>query len=301
MATSVISPLPVRIPNSIVHKFLLVTKGGGFFQRAICGGFPESYTSTIDLPHDEPETVARLLLHIYTGSYGSANATTQDTQLPRLEDVTPEERELDCEESERDSEQGENNSEETSGLTNFDRDQIMTHVKVFAIAAKYGIRSLEDQARRAFVHDFVKKIDSHCLDGDQYFGEIVRAVYTTTPSGERDLRDLCLFEILYERDYCRPECVKSGSRTLLEIFQKMPDVAVDAGLCWLDRDRKRFKWPYACGACTKVMSWIVGPCLCKKWRGVCNEKLCTDARIAASICHCCGRKGVLRRRFAVAG
>jgi hypothetical protein len=125
-----------------VHKFILLTKGGTFFQSVVCGGFAESHTSSIDLPEDDPHIIELVLLHIYTGQYESGVKTTESpAQSPH--DHGP-----------GDGKHAPDDRAVVTSRDPMDTDAVMTHVAVFAAAVKFGIQSLQDQARIAFVRTF---------------------------------------------------------------------------------------------------------------------------------------------------
>ncbi|KPI40328.1 uncharacterized protein AB675_7477 [Cyphellophora attinorum] len=240
-----------------VHKFVLVTKGGDFFKHAICSGFRESQSSVIDLPEDEPEIITRLLSHLYTGSYAEhllkeASGGDDDARV--------------------------------------DADAILLHVKMFAVAVKYGIKSPRDAARKAFVANFTARE----TDMSNVLPLVIKAVYSTTAPDERELRDLCTYDLLFEQALCTPNRNDSSANAMLEVLSAVPELAVDACVFWLDSFNDDTHTFY-CAECEKSVDWIARPCACKKWKVICGEDECDQARKAASICPECGAKGSLER------
>jgi hypothetical protein len=250
-----------------VHKFLLVTKGGDFFQGAICSGFSESQSSVIKLPEEDPLIIARVLDHLYTSSYTSSLSENVSNANASAKDA------------------------EDSNV-----DAILVHVKMFAIAAKFGIASLRNEARQAFVKTFDSNIPDLCLDKlKESFVSIASAVYATTPANERDLRDFCLLQVLLEQYTCPDGEDGAEHGALIDLMLSLPELAVDASVYWLDQLAGE-EWPYDCQSCDESVNWIVGPCACRRWKGACNEAACNEARKVASICGSCGAKGSLVRK-----
>lgn len=94
-----------------------------FFRAALQGGFVEASANTINMPEDEPQTVAALIEFLYTGSYSYPYLTTSDIEQDGEDEVTAPAVEL------------------TEGEY---------HVSVYATAHKYGCTKLEDAAFQGF-------------------------------------------------------------------------------------------------------------------------------------------------------
>lgn len=248
-----------------VHKAVLTMRGGSFFERLICSGFSETHTSNVDLPDDDPNVIARLLRHIYTGSY--------------TEQISP------GLHQDEDEEPTENVMLETVV------ERSMVHVNMFAAAVKFGIDALREEARKAFMEAF------YCGLGNDYISQIphgsikfVSAVYNTTPPQERELRDCVLYEALLERDRWA-EYHHDGSPIVhIDMLREVPELAVDlltyqlriSGDAWI------------CKECDECMGWIPPLCKCNKMYELCDEPECLDMELAASQCVNCFRKGTLR-------
>ncbi|KPI40226.1 uncharacterized protein AB675_7475 [Cyphellophora attinorum] len=286
-----------------VHRLYLLAKGGNFFQAAICGGFAESHTHTIDLPEDEPEMVARVLLHIYTGQYESGCAEEPDSQLPHLDNIasaTVQSSQSDRHNHERnDNSQGDDGDEKDEVKPpKLNSGNVMIHVKMFAVAVKYGIPGLRDQARKAFAGTFSCWSDVWCLDKLPKVEEIITAVYRTTPSQERELRDLCVVQALVEMIKCK-SCKGTGSRSLLKSLEDVPEFGADLACYRLGDPNRKGDLAYQCSECYAEVAWIIGPCACRKWGGnICMEVACVNARRAATVCYECGAKGTLLHKVA---
>ncbi|KPI44076.1 uncharacterized protein AB675_6367 [Cyphellophora attinorum] len=257
-----------------VHKCYLLARGGSFFQTAICGEFVEGHTSVIDLPEDDPDILARLLLYVYAGQYEFGCPQESGSQLPALRNIS------------------------TTFKLDLPQvfDIVMVHIKIFAAAVKYDITPLRDQARKCFVHSFGQRAEQVCFDKFPRLQDLISAVYNTTPSHESELRDLCVIEAMHERENCK-ECRDVGSTTLLDTFEAVPEFCADMACCWCDS----LEGPaYNCTSCEFNVNWIIRPCACKRWRGICTKKACVEARTATTVCCVCGAKGSLIRTREVA-
>jgi hypothetical protein len=253
-----------------VHKCYLLAKGGDFFQSTICGGFAECHTSVIDLPEDDPEILARLLLCVYTGQYASGCLPESGSQLPGLTDI----------------------STTTQSDLQQASDIVMVHIKIFAAAVKYGIPVLRDQARKSFAQTFGRSFEEECFEKVPHLQALISAVYSTTPSHESELRDLCVIAAIHERDTCKG-CKGIGSSTLLDTLEAVPEFCMDMACCWSDGTSPP---KYKCTSCGSIVAWMIRPCACKHWRGVCSKEACAEARTAATVCYGCGAKGSLVRK-----
>lgn len=93
-----------------------------FFRAALEGGFAESSARTINMPEDEPQTIAALIEFLYTGNYSYPYQTTSDVEADGAEEATPA---VELAEGEY-------------------------HVSVYATAHKYGCTKLEGAALQGF-------------------------------------------------------------------------------------------------------------------------------------------------------
>ena len=190
--------------NFRVHKTVLIEQGGDFFQRAICSGLSETHTSIIDFPEDDPKIIARVLLHI-CGFEFLSNCAAIDLKLEPEDSLAQ--------------------------SYNLRLNLVKTHLKMFAAAVKFGIDNLRDKARKYFVLSFNTRIRTNLIDlcDISYdFESIVSAVYSTTPSDARELRDLCLLELLFERDNASPDSRLIDM--LVRLSQAIPDLTVDLAI-----------------------------------------------------------------------
>ncbi|KPI40461.1 uncharacterized protein AB675_7480 [Cyphellophora attinorum] len=159
-----------------VHKYVLVTKGGTFFETAICAGWnTESQESKIDLPEDDPAIVARVLHYIYTGDCESYdNAVGHQLLFHPLGQQADGETTTSSEPS-REASEGP------------DFKEALLHVYMFAAGVKFGNAGLKELARKAF-SDAFHDISCECLDNIAHIETVFAAVYSTTPTYERDLQ-----------------------------------------------------------------------------------------------------------------
>lgn len=112
---------------------MLITRGGDFFARAVCKGFSESSTSVLDLPDEDPDTVACLLLFIYSDEYNEITASDlcADSEIPlsaRNNRQTPSPDAVDAEGNESVK-------------------RCRYHAKIYAAAVKYCLTHLADLVR----------------------------------------------------------------------------------------------------------------------------------------------------------
>lgn len=95
-----------------------------FFRAALQGGFVESSAHTINMPEDEPQTIAALIEFLYTGNYSYPYHTTSNVEMDGAEEAMAPAVEL---------AEGE------------------YHVSVYATAHKYGCTNLENAALQGFM------------------------------------------------------------------------------------------------------------------------------------------------------
>ena len=303
LKTGALSDITMSCRNGTfhAHSALLVAFGGLFFEKAICAGFKESSTSIIILPEDEPETLRRVLSHIYGGDYAEGRTETtchrkhSGSIVKQAQDSDM--RLASC-------------PENCPSLL-----QIHFHITMFAAAAKFGIPSLREAARKNFFIAYMthrreeKEKERHWrpdwkslwIDGIE---SIFFAVYSTTPSCERDLRDICLPYLLdYER-WCKEVDWARRNTNFRDEFRafcsRIPGLQED-----MQRNYDLFDdMGWACNNCTDMdsdanyPSAIVSDCPCdmpaseRSYRQ-CKRHACNVIRQARAQCASCGAKGTL--------
>lgn len=253
-----------------VHKFILVTRGGSFFERAICSGFSETQSSTIDLPDDDPDTIASLLQHVYTGSYAQT-APIEDRKI--------------AEQREKVETPSNPNGLETVVQCS------MPHVRMFAAAVKFGIDTLREEARKTFMKAFNGALlDTRFLsEVPNGISTLVSAVYATTPAQERDLRDCLVFEAHSEWTHFQDEAGGENATAHLNILREVPELALDV-LTYRMRAESN---SWTCKKCKAAHPWAFAPCKCGVLWKHCEEPRCVKQQSAASQCLGCFRKGTL--------
>lgn len=272
---------------------MLITRGGDFFERAISAGFSESLSSTIDLPEEDPDVVSRMLHFIYTGDYLSHSPSKGsqpaifDSSVPGGPNNTYQ---ADTKSKSDDSDK--------DWIQSWDLKQILLHVHMFAAAVKFGISSLQAFSRECFANDFVKRLGLVHWDvaPQGTITDVIDAVYNTTPSDERDLRDLCVVEGVVEfQTRAEDSETTHTSVNLLNAIRNIPDFAVDMTTYRFEMipyDDEAVL--YLCEACDQDSKRLVFPCLCNQWFFPCRETGCEESRYARSICTECWAKGSLK-------
>ncbi|KPI45957.1 uncharacterized protein AB675_587 [Cyphellophora attinorum] len=269
-----------------VHKFILITKGGDFFERAICGGFSETDKSKIDLPEDDPGVIARALHYIYTGGYESFDHT-QGPQLSLTDLSSSQDQENELSISQAD------NLNWIASKFAPEVHRLLIHVHMFAIACKLGNPALKEHARKAFLIGVTLVMKrTHCLEFFPHIEIIFSTVYETTSAHERDLRNVCLQEAMVELHVCKTTdqmCKKSRLRKMIE---GLPDLAVDVSTHYLRQ--RGLGIMSECRDCKRQNWWFGGICACGYWHKYCDEPDCVAAAEALTQCTRCGAKGTGR-------
>ncbi|KPI40374.1 uncharacterized protein AB675_7479 [Cyphellophora attinorum] len=248
------------------HKSILISKGGDFFERAICAGFAETEKSKIDLPEDDPNIIARILRYIYTADYDACIVFDPLAALSKKS--------------------GREGAVDESQYIGSRPAKALLHAHMFAAATKFGNYSLKQSARRAFFRELTDGgrygpcLHRDLPDVQRLFAE----VYESTPPDERELRDICLYWLLTERHSCS-HSVDCGHRTTWLLLKSIHDLAVDFAT-------HKFRANFGkCQSCSKSFSWIVGPCACDLWPNRCHKPGCKAAAHASAQCYLCGGKG----------
>lgn len=265
-----------------VHKAILLIKGGPWFLKAVCSGFRESLESTLDLPDDEPEIIARLLLHIYTGKYYEELPFSENSGLSKIVDTLMGADSASYGAPEPDDEPRKNK---------LFVDRCMIHAKVFAVASKYEILPLADKARRAFLAEMYWRHNCYCMQdlsckkNLNTFLEVLELIYETPLNSP--LKDIVTQYCSMEKSECT-RC-KWGASFLIDTMRRIPDFAVDMATCFITS--KKDEW--FCKKCCGGVDVLIRPCDCGKMTAACQEPKCVEKDRKATQCRQCGERGNL--------
>lgn len=191
-----------------VHRNI-VCQRSKFFEAACDGSFKEAATATVILEDDDPSTVRRMLLYLYTLDYEDMNEgetltdpSFNDSRSVLMNgDELPETPEID-------------HKARILGQT------ILNNVQVYALADKYDIQTLKELAKRKVI-DLLAK-------GSSIWGVdiIVKQVFSSTPDSDMGLRDLfseiCAVTRAFECDYM-VELIRENSDLSLGILRFMDE------------------------------------------------------------------------------
>ena len=247
-----------------LHKFVVAARSG-FFRAALCGGFAEAQNSTIDLPEDESEIIARLLLHIYIRTYPDLPCEDLRLQSSTFRQAPDND--------------AEDQNDEMIKLFR----PLHLAADLYAAAVKYGVHSLQGQACRGARKGFLALFREHELRDTSELRELVRNVYITTPDSYSRMRDTVLDAII-----CHD--LVSESREYLQLLEDIPRFAYDLLVC-----TSVSKWVYStCGS--KSQDVLVKPCGCYRAGQVCERRECVEKYIKDSVCWLCDGEGALMPR-----
>lgn len=182
----------------------------------------ESSTATITLDDDDPQTVNRMLIYLYTNGYPEgaipssqqpdrATSTRQDpppsyeaSKLPHLRGQTP-------------SESGTSatslpSKAATPNESTSSASHMMSNALVYAIADKYDLSGLKSLARER-VQVLAKSPSAYTKTAD--FPEVVKVAFDSTPATDCGLRDIII-------DLCSSsmdEIMKDGDTAMIDMIQ----------------------------------------------------------------------------------
>ena len=157
---------------------MILSADSGFFNCLTDSSFQEGQTSSVPLPKDEPELIARMLIFAYFSTYPVTSISDKPfSQFKAVQDrhSTTRNSELDC----------------------VARAKLQMHM--YALADKYDLPALKAQSRQRFLISFYEQ-DEYTLDYERgpdennwaVNADIIGLVYTATPWTDRGLRDIVL-------------------------------------------------------------------------------------------------------------
>ncbi|OAL38196.1 hypothetical protein AYO20_02648 [Fonsecaea nubica] len=157
----------------LVHR-AIVCPHSAFFSKSCSGDFKEASSKRIELKEDDPATVKRMVSYMYTFDY--EDEKNQSLKSDDRSSVSPEEGE----------EAVEITSVKSDIVSDHNENQpaLVSSVRVYAIADKYGIPPLKELARQRFC-DWA---ETNWLHED--FCSIAQEIFSSTPHNDRGLRDV---------------------------------------------------------------------------------------------------------------
>lgn len=257
-----------------VHKAILLDRGGDFFIRAICAGFVESVTSTVDLPEDDPMTVSQILQYIYTSEYPDPSPSTQAAR--------------------KQSETTGSDADNNDGLGDLTEEEMASlaacrlHVRLFAAAAKYSVTPLKEEARKRFVLDLEQLTFWYSFEELVGIRDIFHEIYSTTAQSERALRDYATYVTVLERDK-HAGTAGRRSKALLDTIRSIPELGVDMATGSLQKVDRCWK----CNRCGQKQVVFLFPCHCNVSTRCCDEAKCLELYNTRLQCRRCGRIGTM--------
>lgn len=148
-------------------------------------GEQEATTATITLDDDDPSTVDRMLLYLYTLDYPDADVQdipAKDVAMDNSLPPDPQNKTSTATGEEMDS----GTVSELGESATLDDPRMMNNVLVYAIAEKYDIPELKDLAKRKFETLVNSKWPHEDLD------TVTEAIFSTTPDGDMGLRQVVI-------------------------------------------------------------------------------------------------------------
>jgi hypothetical protein len=134
------------------------------------------------LEDDDPDTVERMLLYLYTCDYD--DGIPDEAASCSKEEEANGEGEDTAETVPTESPEEEAMVEVSEGKSNTEESLLLNNVMVYAIAERYDISELKELAKAKFLSQADTLLSSH------EFPEVVKTIYTSTLSKDRGLRDI---------------------------------------------------------------------------------------------------------------
>ncbi|ETN41474.1 uncharacterized protein HMPREF1541_03410 [Cyphellophora europaea CBS 101466] len=298
------------------HKVKLAERSD-FFCAAICGRFVEAQNSIIDLPDDEPCIAARVIQHIYTGSYPNKLSNEFGTLFENVKDLytiienehvdkdgqggsgslaAPQTKKRKIDPSKASDATLNTNSANTekSGsvaepMTDSAASNVWTaldlSIALYAAAFKFGVKPLQEQAGAAFRKNLLEEFSSGSTAAMQLHAQkIVQAVYDNTMGTERMIRNKLLHFCLSQEDASPAQIDQS---TINDMIARIPEFAAEMAMCCLSSPS------WYCRNCQSRQKVLIRPCRCGKRSKVCNDIKCKKQYVQDSICGACGTPGVV--------
>lgn len=213
--------------------------------------------SKIDLPEDEPEIVARMLVFLYTRS-SPRNCLSQFSQFKEVHD-------------------------KYNDLHRYWYNDSKLFIKLYHIGDKYMIEDLKTAARRWFARIFTKPFPHHCEmrakepDTAKLLAELIQLAYSIVPAIDYGLKDIILQGM--KEAFQEPQALEQEAYSTL--LKDVPDFTLDMAMSALDRRS------YACCECGSLVYPRLFRCACGKVEG-CDRRICMEERAQRSVCMDCG-------------
>ncbi|KAK5956630.1 hypothetical protein OHC33_002116 [Knufia fluminis] len=240
----------------MAHKMIL-SKASEFFRGAIDNKMKESLQSKLDLPEDEPEIVARMLVFLYTRS-SLRDCLSQFSQFKEVHD-------------------------KYNDLHRYWYNDSKLFIKLYHIGDKYVIEDLKTAARRWFARIFTKPFPHHCEmrakepDTAKLLAELIQLAYSIVPAIDYGLKDIILQGM--KEAFQEPQALEQEAYSTL--LKDVPDFTLDMAMSALDRRS------YACCECGSLVYPRLFRCACGRVEG-CDRRICMEERARRSVCMDCG-------------
>ena len=173
----------------------------------------------------------------------------------------------------------------------------LINARLFALADKFMVPSLESATRAAFARNWHGSNTTRAYPYNENIARkdepVIRAVYSSTPLQQRGLRDIVL-RSLKVGSSPNQDCVHS--RILQQLLLEMPDLAFDMAVHRLFQRQvygTHYQTGARCSKCTKPNAFVVVSRFgCGCFNG-CTKTECRQKWSRDSVCIHCSQLGVL--------
>lgn len=166
----------------------------------------EGVENSVNFPDDDPKSIARLILFLYTENYPLWRKYTL------LEDSSPRTAEwFECLQSLLRSSKTSNHSEKVEDTEVEQAGSMATDASIHALADRLEVPKLAIEARKSYLQARTRIAEARLLpELWQDFFSSVKIVYDTTLESDRRLRDVCLFTMETQLQILQAHGIQGG-------------------------------------------------------------------------------------------